>query len=286
MHINMKYYIVTICAIFIALGLGLLLGFNLNSDGMLSKQQIQIINELEEKFKNIKAENQNLENKTLSLTKETENYSLYVENTYSSVIDNRLLGKTIGIIQTSEDYFFPNIKDFVYKAKGNIAFEILLKDSVNEIDIQALNTEIGINLQDKNALVKYMCKLLYEDKNIDLINKLVQKGIIEVKSLNLNYEKLDNIILEGGSLSNKNSSLVKDKNVIEYFKSKNISIAGCERKDTQYSYVPIYKKMKISTVDNVDSVIGQISLIMVLQGKEGHFGVKDTSEKFMPFEIK
>ncbi|MDM8129349.1 copper transporter, partial [Paraclostridium benzoelyticum] len=39
----MKYYIVTIGAIFIALGIGMLVGFNLNYDQELSKQQAAII---------------------------------------------------------------------------------------------------------------------------------------------------------------------------------------------------------------------------------------------------
>ena len=33
MHINMKYYIVSIGAIFLALGIGILVGFNLNNNG-------------------------------------------------------------------------------------------------------------------------------------------------------------------------------------------------------------------------------------------------------------
>ena len=286
MHINMKYYIVTISAIFIALGIGLLLGFNLNSDGVFSKQQTQMVNQLEDKFKNIKSENQRLEDKTLNLTKENENLNTYIESTYGSVVDNRLLGKNIGIIQTSEDYFFPNVKDFIYKAKGNIAFEVVIKDTIKDFDFNILNTELGITIKDKNELVQYICKMLFENKNVDFVNKLSEKGLIEVKLLNLNFEKLDNVVIEGGSISEKNNFDLKDKNIISYFKSKNVALVGAERVDSKFSFVQMYKKNKISTIDNIDSILGEISLIMVLQGKEGHFGVKESSEKFMPFEVK
>ena len=63
MHINMKYYIVTIGAIFIALGIGMLVGFNLNYDQELSKQQASIINDLDDKFEEIKNTNNDLEKK-------------------------------------------------------------------------------------------------------------------------------------------------------------------------------------------------------------------------------
>ncbi|MEF3402036.1 copper transporter, partial [Listeria monocytogenes] len=63
MHINMKYYIVTIGAIFIALGIGMLVGFNLNYDQELSKQQAAIIDDLDAKFEDIKTTNDELEGK-------------------------------------------------------------------------------------------------------------------------------------------------------------------------------------------------------------------------------
>ena len=49
MHINMKYYIVSIGAIFISLGIGILVGYNLNYDQELSKQQASVISDLDNK---------------------------------------------------------------------------------------------------------------------------------------------------------------------------------------------------------------------------------------------
>ena len=50
MHINMKYYIVSIGAIFISLGIGILVGYNLNYDrredadpGNLKEQVINLM---------------------------------------------------------------------------------------------------------------------------------------------------------------------------------------------------------------------------------------------------
>ena len=54
MHINMKYYIVSIGAIFLALGIGILVGFNLNNNEEMNKQQAAIIEQLDEEFSSIK----------------------------------------------------------------------------------------------------------------------------------------------------------------------------------------------------------------------------------------
>ncbi|SHH08558.1 copper transporter [Tepidibacter thalassicus] len=288
MNINIKYFVVAMCSIFISLGIGILIGFNLNSNGIFNEQQTQIIQDLENRFEIIKTENEKLEDSILNLTKKNENLNKYIENTFDYVIDAKLEGKNIGIVKTTEDYFYPNVKEFIDKAKGNVVFDIVIKDKLLEdTDLSVLNKEFNISLNNKYELVNYIMKLIYEDKNVELLNKLNEKGIIEVKTLNLDYVNLDTVILEGGSIQKNESKLeVIDNNIIQYFKNNNVKLLGAERSDVENSYISFYKKSKISTIDNLDEVMGKISLIMVLEGKTGHFGIKDTADEFTPFEIK
>ena len=60
MNINMKYYIVTIGSIFLALGIGIIVGFNLNYDQELSKQQSEVLSQFEEKFDSLNEEKSDL----------------------------------------------------------------------------------------------------------------------------------------------------------------------------------------------------------------------------------
>ena len=86
MHINMKYYIVSIGAIFIALGIGMLVGFNLNYDQELSKQQATIINNLDTKFENLKSKNDKLEQDLSSLTKDYDASINYINQNVDKLI--------------------------------------------------------------------------------------------------------------------------------------------------------------------------------------------------------
>ncbi|WGX75790.1 copper transporter [Paraclostridium bifermentans] len=83
MHINMKYYIVTIGAIFIALGIGMLVGFNLNYDQELSKQQAAIIDDLDAKFEDIKTTNDELEGKLDKKKANTKTSKLFKSKLFS-----------------------------------------------------------------------------------------------------------------------------------------------------------------------------------------------------------
>ena len=60
MNINMKYYIVTIGSIFLALGIGIIVGFNLNYDQELSKQQSEVLSEFEDRFDSLNQEKADL----------------------------------------------------------------------------------------------------------------------------------------------------------------------------------------------------------------------------------
>ncbi|HZJ84339.1 MAG TPA: copper transporter, partial [Syntrophomonadaceae bacterium] len=48
------------------------------------------------------------------------------------------------------------------------------------------------------------------------------------------------------------------------------------------SYIGHYQNYNITTIDNVDLSPGQISLILAMEGEPGHYGIKDTAQKFMP----
>ena len=70
MNINMKYYIVTIGSIFLALGIGIIVGFNLNYDQELSKQQSEVLSEFEDRFDSLNQEKADLNTQIEDLTKE------------------------------------------------------------------------------------------------------------------------------------------------------------------------------------------------------------------------
>ncbi|OPJ56959.1 copper transporter [Alkalithermobacter paradoxus] len=288
MSINMKYYVVTISAIFIALGIGILIGFNLNTDGLIQDQQTQIIQRLEDRFTNIKNENEILENKVMTLSKKNDNLNKYIEKTYNYVIEDKLVEKNIGIIQTTEDYFYTNVKEFIDSAGGSTSFEIILKDKILEnLDLSVLGEELNFQLATKEDLVSYILQSIYETKDSQALIDLREKGLIEIKSMNLEFENLDWVILQGGSIVNNEEKINSfDKKVIDYFKNKNVALVGSERSDVEVSYIPFYKKSRISTVDNIDEVTGKISLIMILDGVKGHFGLKETATDFMPFEVR
>lgn len=287
MHINMKYYVVTISAIFIALGTGILIGINLDGDLIFKNQQAQVVKDMEKKLVELKGNNEILESAVKNTTYKNEKLNSFIENNYDSIVGNELESKKIGMIYTTEDYFYSDMKDYISKASGNLAFQLVIKDKLFEQDsLSHINKALGVTLTNQKDTVNFILNSIFQ-KNRNVLDQLSKEGFLEFKSDYDFDQKLDGIVLAGGSQEKDEEKMKNiDLTAISYFKNSNTLIVGIEESHAKVSYMDFYKAQKISTVDNVDQIIGKISMIKVLEGKKGHFGEKETSESLFPKDVK
>ena len=201
MHINMKYYIVSIGAIFIALGIGMLVGFNLNYDQEMSKQQANIISDLDKKFDNLKEKNDTLEEDLAKITEEYNKSIEFIDANFDKILVNELLDKNIGVISTnqSEDYT-KDIEETIVKANGNIAFNIAIKNTIyDEKKLEEVSTKLGLEIKDANDIVTYILDSLNSTDAKVKLASLEELELIKVNDINNEYMSYDSVVLAGGS---------------------------------------------------------------------------------------
>ena len=274
MHINMKYYIVSIGAIFIALGIGMLVGFNLNYDQELSKQQDTIISDLDTKFENLKSKNDKLENDLDSITNSYDDSIEYINKNIDKLISNELLEKNIGVISTNENNdYTKDIEDIISKANGSLSFDITIKNNIIDSNkIKEVSQKLGVELKDSKDLIEYIIESLKsEDASIKL-EYIEELGIIKINTLNDTYLKYDSVILAGGSASKDIEKQFEGINniLIDKLKEENKYLIGVQKSEEKFSYLDLYDKYKITTIDNIDEGVGKISLVLSI--KEGIIG--------------
>ena len=290
MHINMKYYIVSIGAIFISLGIGILVGYNLNYDQELSKQQASIINDLDSKFNKLKNTNDSLEKSLDSLKGEYNKAIDFINENVDSLVSNRLTDKSIGIISTNQDNNYTSaIDEIITKANGKVAFDIVLKNNIyNEKKLEELSTKLNIEFKSTKDVMVYIEDVLSEKNANEKLKDLETLEIIKVNVLNDNYQNYDSIVLAGGNngKSGKEQYENIDKTLIDTLKDKEKNIIGVQESNAKFSYVDLYSEDKITTVDNIEENIGKLSLVMLLQDSSiaGEFGILDNSESILPYK--
>ena len=289
MHINMKYYIVTIGAIFISLGIGMLVGFNLNYDQELSKQQTEIINDLDEKFENLKNTNNDLEGKLKSLNLSYDKTIDFINDNVDKLIPEELANKNIGIISTNGSTDVNYAQEAITKANGNVLFNINFTDKVTDENLlNKLSQQTKSEIKNTEELIIYVLEALKNDGAQEKLQPLQDLGLLDIRSINSDYMNATSIVLSGdGKTKDFNSEFENlDKILIEKLKSEEKYIIGVETTDTKSSYIGLYSENKIATVDNINQGSGQLALILSLKDGNviGNFGIGDGAESLIPYK--
>ena len=88
--IDMRYHVFSLVAVFLALGIGMLLGTTLIERGLVAEQKAQI-KSLQATFQEIKASNS-------ALHGELDSYKRYAEESRPNMVANMLPGKTYAVV--------------------------------------------------------------------------------------------------------------------------------------------------------------------------------------------
>ena len=289
MHINMKYYIVTIGAIFIALGIGMLVGFNLNYDQELSKQQAAIIDDLDAKFEDIKTTNDELEGKLDKKESEYKKLVNYLNQNYLVLIKDQLQGKNVGIISTTENYdYTQDISKTITDANGSVAYDIVLKSGLTNKDkIKELDSALQLQLKTEKDVVNYIMSCLKEENAMDKLQQLEKLDMIKINYLSDNYLDCSQVVVASGDTNESSNKFTNiDKIIIDKLKEDGKYVIGTQKSDVKFSDLENYKKDKIPTINNSQQGTGKLSLVYALRDsvEKGNFGMGDKVDSIIPFK--
>lgn len=289
MIVNIKFYVITIASIFLALGIGIFIGFNLDSQKLYVEQQNSLIEEMTQRFDEIKQENIDLNNKITELQYNLNLYQKFSEGIFPFFAKDRLKGINVAIIETTDDYIYSSLKNTLVSAGANVAnitsIHGKIKDCYSDSVLKEMvMSDLSLQELNDNDMPRFVSEIIAQNiisnKYQDIMKYLSDNEYIETRG---DYSfPVDYVIIAGGSLEDDNLFNAIDIPIIKTVKKNQIPIAGVERSDVKISYIEGYKKEKISTVDNVDNVMGETSLIIVMQGFEGNYGVKDSATALIP----
>ncbi|PKM80090.1 MAG: hypothetical protein CVU89_15130 [Firmicutes bacterium HGW-Firmicutes-14] len=291
MIIDFKYHIASLIAVFLALGIGILIGSAVLGNDVndaIVQQQKQMVDNLKKDFDLIRQENK-VAQEEITTYKAALNVGKQLdEQLLPLVTDGKLAGKQIAIIETSNYGFHEDWID-------------TLKDAGAEITSITSVLE-GFNLKDEDARKDIATKLMLDDKSEESVSREIAREMAEAVISAQNMENLqffeqmgfikmagdygvpvNAVVVVGGSREDLGQRCDNfDLPMMNYFLSQNIPVYGVETSDVDYSYMKNYQKLKVSTVDNVDMIPGQISLVMAVYGKPGNYGIKPTARQLLP----
>lgn len=295
MGINIKYYIISIAAIFISLGIGIFIGFNMNGQEIYLKQQQILVDSLEDRFTEFKRDKENLEQSIQKLNIEKEKQSIFIGNIFYEIIYNKLAGSNIAIIETADYHFYDDINETLKLAGASTPIHIKYMEKIHNVtqeQLQEINDLTGERLKKDEDIISFI--------NNEIVNSFVFRDISDILKFLIDHEyiqyncdfnelknlDIDSFVITGGNAKNQEYKVDQlNANLIGSLSEHQFRVIGVERLDVDQSHIPMFKEFNISTVDNVDSRMGKISLVYLLEGAQGHYGEKLTADSLAPFVV-
>ncbi len=288
MLINIKYLVITVISIFLALGIGILVGVQMDSGEIIVEQQEITLQKMEQKFNELNQTNEELKNQIQELSAASQLNETYMKNIFPDYIKGKLAEMHVVVVETSGDYVYTEMRQALKTAGADvisISFDNDKLFNMTEEEQSEVMTHFKLTTEENiiPTIIKKVSEAACGKASKEDLAFLIEKGILYV---NGNLENPANyVVIAGGSSRDEGDNRYEavDIPLIRELKKYSLPVIGVETTDAKISYMEIYKKQNISTVDNVDTIIGQTSLILVMTGKEGHYGVKNSANSLMPF---
>lgn len=286
MIIDYRYHIASLVAVFIALGIGILVGSAVLGNDVIVERQKQLADRLEVQLEELREKNEAVQARANHLEIDNNIQKQFEKQVIPPLVAGKLNGKRLAIVETNSYGFRDDLVNTLTLAGATVQSVTTVLDGFELTGRKdRLLTELNIKDTKDEDVVKMLAQetargILTGEKQA-LLNTLAQ---VELLKLSGDYGvPVDGVIFIGGS---QDEALVKtelvDFPMMDYFLQQKLPVFGVEETNVTYSYMKTYQKKRVSTVDNVETAPGQLALVMTIAGKPGHYGVKPTAKELLP----
>jgi hypothetical protein len=286
MIIDLRYHIVSLVAVFLALGIGILVGGSILGVDTLASQQELIAERLENHLNELREENRAVRAELALLENEISIYAQFHKDILPLLVAGRLEGKQVAIVEINTQPLEHNLVSLMETAGAHVVSVTTIPNGLDPVghekELLALGAWPQASLDQLPSLLAGAVAQSIVEGQTPLVAYLVDKQLISVVG---EYgDPLDAVVLIGGGGDAEALPPVRALGfpMIERLQEYGLRICGVEEREAAVSAIKDYQVKLSCTVDNIDTVPGQFALVQILAGQEGHFGVKETAQRLVP----
>ncbi|HRW13255.1 MAG TPA: copper transporter, partial [Syntrophomonas sp.] len=132
--IDLKYHIVSIVAIFIALGMGILIGSTIVGNDVMVAQQQKIISSLERQFADLREHESKLMAEDVKKSKMITQYENFAQSMLVPVVTGQLKGRNVAVIVSGNQAMPSGIINTLGLAGANLNSQAMVLENINMKD--------------------------------------------------------------------------------------------------------------------------------------------------------
>ncbi len=282
---DVRYHVLTLVAVFLALVIGLLLGVAIGDRGLVSGAERELRADLREDVEAARAE-------AAETSAELRRRQRYEQQTYPLVVGDRLAGRRVAVltIGAADTETFEHVRDAVTPAGADVAFvgRLRLPLDLERLAEVAPGTDAAALGRSPDALVGLGERLGEQVVGGAALNQGERRALFAASSGALDGAEAVVLIRRRESEDEPDAAAAEREDaflqaLLDGLRSFDTPIAGAERLETEPSQVDWYRERGVSSIDNVDQVAGRAALVLVLAGGgTGAYGVRPGAQALLP----
>lgn len=294
MIIDLRYHIASLVAVFLALGLGILIGTAALGERVLVRQQSQLIERLESDVNRLTNERREVQKELSAEQERARQAERFGRTVLPFLVADRLYGKRVAVLRLNpataetrpgDEELLATLKRAGAEVTRVLAF---LQDPATLAPEQRAGVAkiLGIAPEAEGLpreMLQGLARELARGTPSLLTSYLADAQVVSVAGGTKAPAQV--AVVVGGAEEEARAEMARtlDLPLIDALRGVGLTVAAVERSDAAVSLVKSYRTKGVLTVDNIDTPAGQVALVMGLAlGKTGNFGVKETARQLLP----
>jgi len=284
---DLRYHVASLAAVFLALIIGILVGVAITRGGFVSKAERKVLND---QIAELRGERDAAKERANELEQDQQARVEYVNDTYPSLVANRLDGMRIAFVSVGriDQTAYANVREALRDAGAPALVR------VRAIKVPVDDAALDGALDGRPALAKYEGTDQLPALGRALGEELVRGGrtplwdalasqLVEERSGD-GRQPADAVIVTRSVKPQQGATAQFLDGLYSGIAGAGAPAVGTEVSAARPSAIPAFSRRSLSTVDSVNKPFGKLALVLLLAGADaGHYGVrKSASDGVLP----
>ena len=279
---DLRYHVASLAAVFLALIIGILVGVGISDRGLVDSAKTKF---LQDEVASLQHRLDNQAKQSTDQARDRTASQTFINETYPALARNRLKGKQIAVV-------------FVGSDKGGVGSSVsgALRDAgAEQVRLRALKVPIDAKQLDAALKGQPAAAGLRGKANLEALGRALGQELVVGGDTPL-WDSLtgasslvehvaggskmpaDGVVVVRTAAPQRGATSKFLLGVYEGLGSTGSPAVGVEQTDAANSAIKVFQDGGLSTVDDVDTPVGRLALLLLLAGQPGgQYGVKNSA---------
>ena len=279
---DLRYHVASLAAVFLALIIGILVGVGISDRGLVDSAKTKF---LQDEVASLQHRLDNQAKQSTDQARARTASQTFINETYPALARNRLKGKQIAVV-------------FVGSDKGGVVSSVsgALRDAgAQQVRLRALKVPIDAKQLDAALKGQPAATGLRGKANLEALGRALGQELVvggdtplwdSLTGASSLVERVaggskmpaDGVVVVRTAVPQRGATSKFLLGVYEGLGSTGSPAVGVEQTDAANSAIKVFQDGGLSTVDDVDTPVGRLALLLLLAGQPGgQYGVKDSA---------